>query len=53
MVEKVKALFTDRVSIGFSDKQFDWLCDQVKEGKAEGIAQLIRSLVNERMDAKQ
>jgi hypothetical protein len=43
----------NRISIGFSDEQFDFLCEQVRKGKAEGIAQIIRGLVNDSMSCVQ
>lgn len=50
----VKAVFVNRVSIGFSDEQFEWLTEQVRKGKAENLAQLVRSLVNEKsLEAKE
>lgn len=45
--DPVKVLFVNRVSIGFSNDQWNWLCDQVRTMKAESIAQLIRKLVME------
>ena len=48
-VNVVKAIFTNRYTIGFTDEQDTWLTEQVKQRKAEDVSQVIRSLVNEKL----